>query len=89
MKSRFPKLSVAVTSFCLLSTPAWLSAQQQKKLPHYHMTDLGTLPGDVRSDAESINDLGQIVGFSSNAASATRALSGHRRMGRETMGDQG
>ena len=50
MKSRNANLFVAVTSFCLLSTPAWLIAQQQEKLPpvHYHITDLGTLGGPVQ-----------------------------------------
>jgi probable HAF family extracellular repeat protein len=72
MKSRFPKLSVAVSSLCLLSTPAWLSAQQQKKLPHYHMTDLGTL-GGPSSQALSISNDGLIAGTASLAGGSQHA----------------
>lgn len=63
MKSRNPGLFVAVASFCLLSTPAWLIAQQQEKLPplHYHITDLGTLGGPY-SAAYSVTDPGFVSG---------------------------
>ena len=63
MNSRNPGLFVAVASFCLLSTPAWLIAQQQEKLPplHYHITDLGTLGGPY-SAAYSVTDPGFVSG---------------------------
>ena len=38
------------------------------------MRDLGTLPGDVHSNAESINNLGEIVGRSSDADFNGRAV---------------
>jgi probable HAF family extracellular repeat protein len=40
----------------------------------YRITDLGTLPGDLKSVALSFNDLGQAVGSSSNPSGAIAAL---------------
>jgi probable HAF family extracellular repeat protein len=75
MKSRIPKLSVAVTSFCLLSTPAWLTAQAQTKLPpiHYHITDLGTL-GGPGSETSAISNDGLIAGEASLASGTQHAV---------------
>ena len=63
MKSKNPGLFSAMASLCLLSTPAWLIAQQQAKLPplHYHITDLGTLGGPY-SLAYSVTDSGFVSG---------------------------
>jgi probable HAF family extracellular repeat protein len=72
MKSRIPKLSVAVTSLCLLSTPAWLTAQKQTKLPHYHMTDLGTL-GGPSSQALSVSNDGLVAGVAALAGGSQHA----------------
>ena len=32
--------------------------------PHYSITDIGTLPGDIESDADGLNDKGEVVGQS-------------------------
>lgn len=63
MKSKNPILLVAATSLCMLSTPAWLAAQEQQNLPavHYHITDLGTL-GGTYSSAFSVSDSGFVSG---------------------------
>jgi probable HAF family extracellular repeat protein len=75
MKSSNPKLIAAVASFCLLSTPAWLIAQQQEKLPpiHYHITDLGTLGGPA-SETSAISNNGLIAGEASLAGGAQHAV---------------
>jgi probable HAF family extracellular repeat protein len=77
MKSRNSNLFVAVTSLCLLSTPAWLMAQQpeQEKLPpvHYHITDLGTLGGPY-SSAFSVSDLGLVSGGATLANGTEHAI---------------
>jgi probable HAF family extracellular repeat protein len=74
MKSRITKLFVAVTSFCLLSTPVWLTAQQEKLPPtHYHITDLGTLGGPV-SETSAISNDGLIAGEASLAGGAQHAV---------------
>ena len=65
MKAKNLKLFVAVPSFCMLFTPAWLAAQQQQKLPpvHYHITDLGTLGGPSARPTAVGND-GLVAGAS-------------------------
>jgi probable HAF family extracellular repeat protein len=75
MKSRNQILFVAVTSLCLLSTPALLMAQQQEKLPpiHYHITDLGTLGGPA-SQALAISNDGLIAGSASLAGGTQHAV---------------
>jgi probable HAF family extracellular repeat protein len=77
MKSRNSNLFVAVTSLCLLSTPAWLMAQQpeQQKLPpvHYHITDLGTLGGPY-SSAFSVSDPGFVSGEATLANGTGHAI---------------
>ena len=40
----------------------------------YAIHDLGTLPGGTSSQATAVNDQRQIVGVSTNAAGATRAV---------------
>src|SRR5271168_621150 len=75
MKSRTPKVFVAVTFFCLLSTPAWMSAQGQEKLPpiHYHITDLGTLGGPF-SETTTVSNDGLIAGTAGLASGSQHAV---------------
>jgi probable HAF family extracellular repeat protein len=75
MKSRIPKLYIAVMSFGLLSTPAWLTAQQETKLPpsHYQITDLGTL-GGPSSQALAISNNGLVAGTASLAGGTQHAV---------------
>jgi probable HAF family extracellular repeat protein len=75
MKSRNSELFVAVASLCLLSTPAWLIAQQQEKLPpiHYHITDLGTLGGPF-SETTAISNDGLIAGTAALASGSQHAV---------------
>ena len=75
MKSRNLKLFIAVPSFCLLLAPAWMSAQQQEKLPpiHYHITDLGTLGGPA-SETSAISNDGLVAGEASLANGTQHAV---------------
>jgi probable HAF family extracellular repeat protein len=75
MKCRNMKLFIAVPSFCLLLTPAWMSAQQQGKLPpiHYHVTDLGTLGGPFSQTTVISND-GLIAGVAALANGTQHAV---------------
>jgi probable HAF family extracellular repeat protein len=74
MNSRIQKLFVAVTSFSLLSTPLWLTAQQTKLPPtHYEITDLGTL-GGPSSQSLAISEDGLIAGTASLAGGAQHAV---------------
>ena len=75
MKSRNQILFVAATSLCLLSTPAFVMAQQQEKLPpiHYHITDLGTLGGPA-SQALAISNDGLIAGSASLTGGTQHAV---------------
>jgi probable HAF family extracellular repeat protein len=61
-------LGAAIVGFPLLVSSVPSQAQS------YRITDLGTLPGDLRSVATSVNDLGQAVGSSSNPTGAIAAL---------------
>jgi probable HAF family extracellular repeat protein len=70
MKS--PILLVAATSLCMLSTPAWLAAQEQQNL-HYHITDLGTLGGPY-SSAFSVSDSGFVSGGATLANGTQHAI---------------
>lgn len=65
MKSRTMICFAAITVFALLAIPAQLGAQEQqsKKLPHYMITDLGTLGGTF-SVASGVNNEGEVVGGS-------------------------
>jgi probable HAF family extracellular repeat protein len=75
MKAKNPILCVAVTSYCVLFTPAWLLAQQQEKLPpvHYHITDLGTLGGPF-SEATSVASDGLVSGTATLANGTQHAV---------------
>ena len=55
-----------MTLFAELATPAGLAAQEQaeKKLPHYAVTDLGTL-GETFSASRGINNYGVVIGNAS------------------------
>jgi probable HAF family extracellular repeat protein len=80
MKSRNSNLFVAVTSFCLLSTPSWLMAQEQaQQTPpvHYHITDLGTLGGPY-SSAFSVSDPGFVSGVATLANGTEHAILWYR-----------
>jgi probable HAF family extracellular repeat protein len=75
MKSKKSILVDVAMSFCMLSAPAWLTAQQQQKLPpiHYRITDLGTLGGPF-SEATSVSNNGLISGTATLASGVEHAV---------------
>jgi probable HAF family extracellular repeat protein len=50
------------------------------------LTDLGTLPGDVSSQAVAINNAGQVVGWSVGADGRARAFVWKRNEGMKALG---
>jgi len=69
MKSRFSISTAAVAVLAALAIPVPLGAQQLQKqsrgLPHYKLTDLGTLGGSF-SQAGGLNNGGSVAGFSTS-----------------------
>src|SRR5438552_5787568 len=57
-------------SFSLFTSIALASVSARASSLQYHLTDLGTLGGDT-SAANGMNNLGQIVGYSTTAAGKT------------------
>ena len=61
--------------FVLLSVSLALSAAAVQAAPIYELTALGDLPGrGFQSEAWSINDQGQVVGFSASSGGQREAF---------------